>query len=71
MKNIINLKIKGLHCAGCAATVEKALSKVGGVSSAAVSLDKEKAIVEGSANSDLLIGAVEKSGYGASLIRLA
>ena len=69
MNNTINLKIEGMHCAGCVATVEKALSKVEGVNRAAVNLTLEKATVEGEAAPELLINAIKKTGYGASWIK--
>lgn len=69
MNSTVNLKIEGMHCAGCVATVEKALSKVEGVNRAAVNLTLEKATVDGEAAPELLIAAVEKTGYGASRIK--
>lgn len=45
MKKII-LPIEGMHCATCVQTIEKALSRMGGVSSAAVNLSAENATVE-------------------------
>jgi len=59
--------ITGMHCAACAATVEKALKKVEGVSSVVVNLALEKAYVgfdpAQTVQNDLKT-AVEKSGYG-------
>jgi len=40
------LKIMGMHCAGCASTIEKALSHLGGVTGARVSFADEAAAVE-------------------------
>ncbi|TAN00623.1 MAG: cation-translocating P-type ATPase, partial [Rhizobiaceae bacterium] len=63
------LDISGMTCASCAAHVEKALSRVDGVSQADVNLALERADVEfdESGGPEALIRAVEKAGYGASL----
>ncbi|HVW56745.1 MAG TPA: cation-translocating P-type ATPase [Rhizobiaceae bacterium] len=63
------LDISGMTCAACAASVEKALSRVDGVSQADVNLALERANVEfdGTGGPEALIRAVEKAGYGASL----
>jgi len=45
MRNV-QIKIEGMSCASCAATIEKALSKVNGVKKASVNLGSEKADVE-------------------------
>lgn len=55
--------IDGMTCAGCANTVEKALSTVRGVEQATVNLALERAHVEGDASRDELIAAVERAGY--------
>ena len=59
--------ITGMSCAACSARVEKAVSKVPGVTSCAVSLLTNSMGVEGSADPQTVINAVEKAGYGASL----
>ena len=59
--------ITGMSCAACSARVEKAVSKVPGVTSCAVSLLTNSMGVEGSADPQTVISAVEKAGYGASL----
>lgn len=56
-----------MSCAACQARVEKAVSKVPGVSSCSVSLLTNSMGVEGSASASDVISAVEKAGYGASL----
>ncbi len=63
----ITLKVTGMTCAHCVATVTKALEKVPGVESAKVSLEKEEAMVEGTADLQALIEAVHEEGYGAQL----
>ena len=67
MNQEIELKIKGMHCSGCVSSVEKALNGVSGVANAVVNLTLEKATINGSANIDQLIKAVNSSGYTASL----
>ena len=58
--------VTGMTCAACSARVEKAVNKVEGVSSCAVSLLTNSMSVEGGNASDI-IKAVENAGYGASL----
>ena len=69
MKETIELKISGMHCAGCVGSVEGALRKVDGVEEAIVNLTLEKATIYGSVNSENLLSAVEKTGYGAELLK--
>ena len=59
--------VTGMSCAACSARVEKAVSKVEGVSSCSVSLLTNSMGVEGSAAPEAIIRAVEEAGYGASL----
>ncbi len=56
----------GMSCAACSARVEKAVSKVPGVTSCSVSLLTNSMGVEGTAAASDIIQAVEKAGYGAS-----
>ncbi len=60
--------VTGMDCASCAAHVEKAVKGVAGVKSCAVSLFTNSMTVEGGADADEIIAAVQKAGYGASLI---
>ena len=69
MKETIELKISGMHCAGCVGSVEGALRKVYGVEEAIVNLTLEKATISGSVNLENLLSAVEKTGYGAELLK--
>ena len=59
--------VTGMSCAACSARVEKAVSKVPGVTSCSVSLLTNSMGVEGTASSGAVIAAVEEAGYGASL----
>ena len=54
-----------MSCAACSARVEKAVSKVPGVTSCSVSLLTNSMGVEGSASAADIITAVEEAGYGA------
>ncbi len=56
-----------MSCAACQARVEKAVSAVPGVDSCAVSLLTNSMGVEGNADSEAIIKAIENAGYGASL----
>ena len=58
--------VTGMTCAACSARVEKAVSKVPGVTGCSVSLLTNSMGVEGSAAPDQIIAAVEAAGYGAS-----
>ena len=59
--------VTGMSCAACSSRVEKAVSKVPGVTSCSVSLLTNSMGVEGTATSAQIIEAVENAGYGASL----
>ena len=59
--------VTGMSCAACSARVEKAVSKVPGVTACSVSLLTNSMGVEGSAAAQDIISAVEAAGYGASL----
>ena len=59
--------VTGMSCAACSARVEKAVSRVPGVSSCSVSLLTNSMGVEGTASAADIIAAVEEAGYGASV----
>ncbi|MCD8120199.1 MAG: heavy metal translocating P-type ATPase [Lachnospiraceae bacterium] len=59
--------VTGMSCAACSARVEKAVSKVPGVTSCSVSLLTNSMGVEGTASPGDIIRAVQDAGYGASL----
>ncbi len=59
--------VTGMSCAACSARVEKAVSKVAGVSSCSVSLLTNSMGVDGTAEASEIIRAVEQAGYGAAL----
>ncbi|MBE5760191.1 MAG: heavy metal translocating P-type ATPase [Clostridiales bacterium] len=58
--------VTGMSCAACSTRVEKAVSKVPGVTSCSVSLLTNSMGVEGTAENSAIIAAVEEAGYGAS-----
>ncbi len=59
--------VKGMSCSACSARVEKAVSKVDGVTSCTVSLLTNSMAVEGSASPESIISAVNAAGYKASI----
>lgn len=59
--------VTGMTCAACQARVEKAVSKVPGVTSCSVSLLTNSMGVEGAAADEQIIKAVTDAGYGASI----
>ena len=59
--------VTGMNCAACSARVEKAVTKVPGVTTCSVSLLTNSMGVEGTAESSAVIEAVKAAGYGASL----
>lgn len=65
-RNMEQYTVTGMSCAACSAHVEKAVSKVPGVTSCSVSLLTNSMGVEGTALVQEIITAVEKAGYGAS-----
>ena len=60
-------QVTGMSCAACSARVEKAVSKVPGVTVCSVSLLTNSMGVEGTAGEQAVIAAVEAAGYGASV----
>ncbi|HLC67754.1 MAG TPA: heavy metal translocating P-type ATPase [archaeon] len=66
----INLSVKGMHCASCAANITKKLQKTKGVIRADVNFATEKANVEIDRDipEQTVISAIKKAGYGAEII---
>ena len=60
--------VSGMSCAACVARVEKAVSKVPGVTSCAVSLLTNSMGVEGTASAEEIVAAVKNAGYDAEKI---
>ncbi|MBN2445401.1 MAG: cadmium-translocating P-type ATPase [Phycisphaerae bacterium] len=67
----ITLDIRGMHCAGCVGSVERALSRVPGVVSSSVNLTTEQATVISESDdpsmTNRLLEAVRHAGYEARL----
>ncbi len=66
---LVQLKIEGMHCGGCARAVQRALSEVEHVDSVDVKVDVGEALVRGADGVDpsALVAAVNGAGYTASL----
>jgi copper chaperone len=63
---MIELKVTGMTCGHCEAAVNKALAAVPGVARVVkVSRDEERVVVEGNADVQALIAAIEEEGYAA------
>jgi copper chaperone CopZ len=60
------LTVTGMSCGGCEQSVEDALEGVPGVDSATADRETESATVEGDADADALVSAVEDAGFEAS-----
>ena len=65
----IHLNLYGMTCANCVARIEKNLKKLEGLNSVEINLALENAKISFSSNlnSEVIIQAIEKSGYGASI----
>lgn len=60
------LTVEGMTCGHCEGTVEDALEDVAGVSKATADRGSNSVSVEGTADPDTLVAAVEDAGYDAS-----
>ena len=61
-----NLKIEGMHCAGCSTRLEKVLNNLDGVEIAKVSLEEKKATIkydETKINIESVKDAIEDAGF--------
>ena len=59
----MTVKIEGMMCGHCKAHVEEAISKVPGVESYEVSLEKKQAVVKGNPSKEAITAAVKAAGY--------
>jgi Cu+-exporting ATPase len=64
-----DLLIDGAKCAGCVKKIETALNSVPGVQQASMNLAQRSASIDGTANPDELIYAIENIGYKATLVQ--
>ena len=60
------IKVSGMSCEHCAATVEKAAKSVAGVTAAKVDLEAGSVEVEGSFDREHVVQAINAAGYQAS-----
>lgn len=61
-----NLKIEGMHCAGCSTRLEKVLNNLEGVKTAKVSLEEKKATIkydETKINIENIKESIEDAGF--------
>ena len=66
MANELTVKVEGMSCMHCKMAVEKALKAVPGVTGVQVDLDKNQAVVTGSAEKAAVVKAIEDAGYKAN-----
>lgn len=57
-------QVSGMHCAACSQRVERVVSKIEGVTECSVSLLTNSLAVSGTADSEEIMKAVKKAGYG-------
>lgn len=60
------ITVEGMSCGHCEQSVEEALHGVSGVTDASADNEAGKATVEGDADADSLVAAVQDAGYDAS-----
>ncbi|USZ73052.1 heavy-metal-associated domain-containing protein [Natronosalvus halobius] len=60
------ITVTGMSCGGCEDTVESALEDVDGVVEASADNESDAVTVEGDANVDALVEAIENAGYDVS-----
>ncbi len=68
-KRTVRLSIAGMSCAGCIASVEKAMQSVDGVDEVLVNFAEHTADVTGTASVEALVTAVRQAGYDAAELR--
>ncbi|MBI2254371.1 MAG: heavy-metal-associated domain-containing protein [Proteobacteria bacterium] len=60
---MLNLKVEGIHCGGCASSIKKALADVAPGSDVNVDIDGGKVKVGGSPDRAKVVAAIEDAGY--------
>lgn len=60
---MIELTVEGATCNGCVKSIEKAVSQVAGVETVEFSLETKLAKVNGSADKDDIVDAIEMAGF--------
>ena len=66
MSAATRLSVSGMSCAGCVASVERAIQSVNGVTLANVNFAEHTALIEGDVNATTLISAIRDAGYDAA-----
>lgn len=64
---MLTLKVEGMTCGHCQKAVKEALESVAGVQEASVDLEQGIAHVQGQADTQALLAAVQEEGYQAAL----
>ena len=65
---MVELKVTGMTCGHCESAVDKALAAVPGVTRVVkVSREEERVVVDGDADLQALIAAIEEEGYEAEV----
>ncbi len=57
------ITVRGMSCEGCESAVEDALTAVSGINSAEADSEGDSVTVEGTADTDELVTAIENAGY--------
>ncbi len=57
------LTVEGMSCDGCESAVVKAVSDVSGVTDVSADHEQNSVTVEGDANTDEIVAAIETAGY--------
>ncbi|MDY0870666.1 heavy-metal-associated domain-containing protein [Dongia rigui] len=60
---MLNLKVEGIHCGGCASSIKKALAVAAPGSEVEVDIDSGKVKVGGSPDRAKVVSAIEDAGY--------
>jgi copper chaperone CopZ len=60
------ITVEGMSCGHCEQSVEEALEGLAGVERATADRESDSAIVEGDADPNALVNAVDEAGYDAS-----
>ncbi|MFP9191859.1 heavy-metal-associated domain-containing protein [Natronosalvus vescus] len=57
------ITVTGMSCGGCESTVESALEELDGVSAVSADNESDSVTVEGDADTDAIVAAIEDAGY--------
>lgn len=62
---MIEVKVEGMHCGGCAASLQRALSALPGAGKVSVEFARGTAQIEGEVSREAIIDAIEEQGFTA------